>query len=98
MGVFKWLIVTSWSSVYNLVLGQDVSCSKRFLFKTFLVSGDAGAVGELAALCVKENENVLHLDSRAYVNEMNPETIRNRRLSHNNAIHGRTELKHIGNG
>ena len=50
MGVFKRLIITSWSSVYNRLFSDTTRLS---WCKTFLVTGVAGAVGELAALCVR---------------------------------------------
>ena len=56
MGVFKRLTITSWSSVYNRLFSDTMSWS---WCKTFLVTGDAGAVSELAALCEKRKQECL---------------------------------------
>ena len=59
----------------------------------FLVTGDAGTVGAFATLCVKGKQERLAL--RLYTPMSGSG---NCRLGHKNATHGRTELKHVGNG
>ena len=85
MGVFKRLIMTSWT----LFITDKSQC------KTFIVTGD---VGELAALCVKGKQE--HLAPRLYAHErirklseidvsVSVITVQ---------LHGRTELKHVAKG
>ena len=60
------------------------------LVQGHLVTGNAGAVGKLATLCVKE------IRESSCTNTERTNGFENWRLSHKNATHRRAELKQVG--